>query len=556
MRRRSSLRVVALISGTVIVSIVLGGALSYLFIQKSPTEIKFAPLVKHQDLPKRRMETFAQSTQIVLPADTSSYVNSSCPALSPNWVTEENQKPGIHMTASDWKHLDLYTVHGSALWLDQSAYSCGNSIDIHAALYSSNSAPVSKAPRTFAAWRIGYYNGSGAREVWRSTPIKLKMGKAITSHEATRYTETNWPVTTTVTIGNGWTPGFYLMVALSGTNQIDSVAPFIVRSPLGSSKLLMMQSFLTWEMYNSFGGRSGYLGPGKDGNTDSDERSRLVSFDRPLLGSGAYSVQRDAIPFIQWAEKEGLSIDQESDLDINKWPSITTKYSALIIGGHAEYFTRKMFNTLIADRNIGVNIAILGGNTAYWQARLEPSKFGPDRHVVMYRDATEDPDTNVNEVTLEFSNKRVNTPPNLISGEQTDGVHVYGTLDPVKIPIWLHVPTNQSIAGVSSDTEAEATTPNKAQPPNVHVIYSGVMSWRDPGHDASIKKDPLAQVDWIGFPSGSAVFNAGITTWSCQLSDACVDLPFKAQSQDLIRNITLQVLTLWQTPKVGASLRE
>jgi hypothetical protein len=272
-----------------------------------------------------------------------------------------------------------------------------------------------------------------------------------------------------------------------------------------------------------------------------------------MVGSGAYSIQRDAIPFIQFAEKQGINIDQETDLDINQWPSIITKYAGVIIGGHAEYFTHQMFDTFIAARNTGVNVAIFGGNTAYWQTRLAPSKYGPDRHLVMYRSATEDPDTNLNLVTIEFGNKRINTPPSLISGEQTSGVHVYGTLYPVKIPLWLHVSTSTPIGGVSSDSEVEAVTRNRAEPPNVHILYSGQMSWRDVASHKLYKK-PVAQVDWIGFPSGSALFNAGMTTWSCQLSDACVDLPFDSASRGLIQEITKQVLNLWETPKVGASL--
>jgi len=225
------------------------------------------------------------------------------------------------------------------------------------------------------------------------------------------------------------------------------------------------------------------------------------------------------------------------------------------VGGHAEYFTNTMFNTFIALRNIGVNIAVLGGNTGYWQTRLEPSKIGPDRHIVMYRYATEDPNTNLNAVTIEFSNYRLNTPPNLIWGEQTSGVHVYGTLDPVKIPIWLHVPAKTPIAGLSTDSEVEATTPNVAQPPNVHVLYTGLLKWRDVASHKNMKKPPIGQVTWTTFPSGSAVFNAGMSTWSCQLSDACIDLPFDKSAQELIRSITSQVLTLWQTPKVGSSLK-
>ena len=550
-----SLRAASLIAAVIVVSLVLGGAASYLFLQKSPTEIKFAPLVKHPDLPFHPLETFAQSQQTTLPADASSFVNSSCPALSSTWVKDENAKPGVKMTAAEWKTLDLSAAEGSALWLNQTAVSCGATVDIHAALYTSNSTPISDVPRTFAAWRIGYYNGAGAREVWRSSPIKLKKRSASISREATRYTEADWPTTTTFTVGSNWTPGFYLIISFSAFGQIENAAPLIVRSPIGSSKLVMMQSFLTWQMYNSFGGRSGYLGPGKDGNTDEDERSRLVSFDRPLVGSGSYSIQRDAIPFIQFVEKQGINVDEESDLDINQWPSITTKYAGVIIGGHAEYFTHRMFETFIAARNNGTNIAILGGNTAYWQTRLEPSKYGPDRHAIMYRTATEDPNHNLDQVTIEFGNERINTPPSLISGEQTSGVHVFGTENPVSIPLWLHIPKDVPIAGISSDSEVEATTPNAAEPPNVHILYSGVLDWRDVASHKNITKTPVGQVDWITFPSGSAVFNAGMTTWSCQLSEACVDLPFKPASRDLIQSITLQVLTLWQIPKVGNSLK-
>jgi len=548
-------RTFALISAIVAISLALGGTASYLLFQKATPVVKFPMIVKHADLPFHPMESFTASQQVTLPTDNSLFVNSNCPALSPTWVADENKKPGVNMTQAGWKTLDLSAAEGSALWLDQTGVSCGAQVKIRAALYSSNSTPINSAPRTFAAWRIGYYNGAGAREVWRSRPIKLKRGGATTAPEVTRYNEANWPIATTFTVGNDWTPGFYLIVSFSAFGQIENAAPLVIRSPLGSSKLLMMQSFITWQMYNSFGGRSAYLGPGLDGISDADERSRVVSFDRPILGSGSYAIQRDAIPFIQFAEQHGLNVDEETDLDINNWPSIINHYSGIIVGGHAEYFTNRMFNTFIAGRNLGTNIAILGGNTSYWQTRLEPSKYGVDRHAVMYRFATEDPNTDLSQVTIEFSNERINTPTNLISGEQTSGVHVYGTLNPIKIPLWLHVPATTPISGLSTDSEVEATTPNAAQPPNVHILYSGVLAWRDAASHKAMKKIPVGQVDWIALPSGSAIFNAGLSTWSCQLSDSCIDLSFGKSSQDLIRSITLQILTLWQTPKVGLSLK-
>ena len=172
----------------------------------------------------------------------------------------------------------------------------------------------------------------------------------------------------------------------------------------------------------------------------------------------------------------------------------------------------------------------------------------------MYRSAIQDPNTNVDQVSIQFADPRINTPSNLITGEQTGGVHVYGTLKPVSIPQWLKVPRNQSITGLSSDTEVEKTVINNAQPPNVHVLYSGTMTRRDAAPTA-FTSTPVAQTSWIVFPSGSAEFNAGMTTWSCQLSNSCVDLPFDLPSQKLIRSITLQVLTLWQQNSVGRLLK-
>ena len=160
-------RTVALVVGAVVISLVVGGATSYLFLQKSVPIIKFPPIVKHADLPFRAMETFAASRKITLPSDNSTFVNSTCPALSSTWVSDENKKPGVKMTAAEWKNLDLSAADGSALWLDQTSVSCGSRVKIHAARYSSLNSPRDKLPRTFAAWRIGYYNGAGPRRMMR-----------------------------------------------------------------------------------------------------------------------------------------------------------------------------------------------------------------------------------------------------------------------------------------------------------------------------------------------------------------------------------------------------
>jgi hypothetical protein len=548
-------RLVAIVSAVAIGALAIGAGGTYLVIERSRPAASLPVIKEHADLPSRPMESFAASLTTAMPADLATLPESTCPALATNWVAQENQKPGVNMSSTDWSALELSNAAGSALWLDKSSASCGEKIHVHASLYESQKNPDPPGPRHVVAWRVGYYHGSGAREVWRSGPINLKKLNVMTSKDATLYTEARWPINLTFTVGQNWTPGFYLIMTMSPFGTIENAAPLIIRSPLGSSKLVMMQSTFTWEMYNSFGGRSAYLGPGADGQSDEEARSRVASYDRPLVGSGAYSVQRDVIPFLQFTEEHGINIDQVTDLNIDQSPSLLSHYNGVIVGGHAEYFTHRLFESFIAARNQGRNIAVFGGNTAFWQTRLAPSKSGPNRHLVMYRSATQDPITNLSEVTIQFGNNRLNTPPNLITGEITRGVHVYGDLKSVAIPKWLGIPTNSMINAISSDTEAEAIKNNLASPPNIHTIFAGTLHWRDKKSEIASGYQPSANTTWFTTPSGSAVFNAGLSTWSCNVSASCVDTMYGAAGQLTVQAVTLAVLKWWQIPEVGKVLK-
>ena len=551
-RRRQA----ALIASGGVVLLCIGVIATTIVYQLNHPSQNFKPLKTHADLPFQPMETFADSLNGTFPSDMANFKDSSCPALPSDWVKQENAKPGVSMTLQDWAHLDLPNALGSALWLNKTSASCGDTIQVHASLFDTKQSYALPGPRTIVAMRIGYYNGSGAREVWTSGPIKLANQRVSLPNNATRLVETHWPTTLTMTVGDDWTPGFYLIATMSPTNTIENVAPLVVRAPLSSSPLLLVHSFMTWNMYNTFGGYSGYEGPGGTADEIRAARSRVISFDRPIVGSGAYSIHRDAIPLVQFLEQQGIAVDNESDVDISQWPSITQSYNGVVFGGHPEYMTRRLFDTLVADRNNGINLAFLGGNNAYWQTRLTASPTGPMRRAIMYRSAVEDPVTDINQVTVEFGDRRVNTPPNLITGEVTDGVHVYGDVRAVKIPSWLKLPSYASIMGISPDTEAEAVPNNVAEAPKVNILFSGTMRFRDPQPVRSGgPRVPLAQTSWFTTPSGAAVFDAGMTTWSCNLMESCAYATVDLASRQTIDSVTQQVLTLWAKPKVGATLK-
>ncbi|MEI6648388.1 MAG: N,N-dimethylformamidase beta subunit family domain-containing protein [Actinomycetes bacterium] len=515
-------------------------------------EPKLAPIAVHKDLPATKLLQYDKSLLAHPPTDLSVYKDSSCAPLAKNWVATENARPGVTMTTSEWSRIDVAAPSGSVLWLDKTSVSCGETVKIHASLYEARNYNFDKGPRQILALRIGWYGGTGARSVWNSGPVKLKSQRIPFATTAVRMIETKWPVTKEFTVGPDWTPGFYLLTTISPHGKIEGIAPLIVRAPLGSSKLLLVHSTLTWNAYNFFGGRSMYFGAGSTPKKAMAERSRVASLDRPIVGSGAVHIQRDAISFIQFLEKEGLSVDQSADTDLDQWPSIAQHYSALVFSGHAEYFTRREFDTVLAARNQGINLAFFGANTAYWQMRLEPSPSGPNRHLVMYRVATEDPVTTPTGVTVQFNDPRVHTPSVLFTGGYTDGVHVSGNLLPVKIPAWLHIPATTELRGWASDSEIEGAYKSHATPPNIHVIFTGTMKLRANNASGRI---PIAHTIWFTTPSGSAIFNAGITLWPCELLPSCQISTMDSTSRASLQSITKQVLTLWQTKAVGKVLK-
>jgi hypothetical protein len=310
---------------------------------------------------------------------------------------------------------------------------------------------------------------------------------------------------------------------------------------------------MTWQTYNRFGGRSAYYGP----IDTKRERSRVVSFDRPITGSGINHVDRDAIALVQWLEEEGVSFDQISDTDLTRWPSLIKNYNGIILSGHPEYMTNREFKTIIAARNMGINIAILGANSAYWQVRTEASAFGADRKVAIYRDATQDPVTKPDLVSTQFHNPIINMRPSLITGEETAGVHVHGSMELIEKPSWLSLDQNVTLRNWPGNSEIDSQAGGKFAPPKSHIIFSGKM-----GLFSSPKNKPIPRTDrnykaqtiWFTTPSGSAVFVAGINYWACELSYTCMEGNVDENTRSILQSVTRQVLSLWSQREIGKKL--
>src|SRR3954454_1163267 len=237
-----------------------------------------------------------------------------------------------------------------------------------------------------AAYRMGYYGGTGAHLYWRSGGLAARRQTNHTYLASTRTVVENW--TATATIGtSGWPPGVYLikLIAGSGSATRSRFLPIVVRSKTTAGRTVLMPSLFTSNAYNDFGGRSAYYGP--NGFAD---RALAVSFDRPnswkTYGSGAGKFLGYERPVIRLAEKAGLPLAYESDLDISTVPDVLYRARALVTLGHAEYWSVPERNAVATARGHGTNLIFLGANTSYWRVRLTAR----NRVMVIYK-STADP---------------------------------------------------------------------------------------------------------------------------------------------------------------------
>jgi hypothetical protein len=242
---------------------------------------------------------------------------------------------------------------------------------------------VSTTGRSFrvSAFRMGWYNGDLARLVWQSASVPGRGQRAAGVAPGTNTVTAAWGPSVTVPT-DGWPEGAYLL-RLDAENGPQRFIPLTVRSPATAGKVVIKNSVSTWQAYNLWGGYDLYNGPA--GAADYDNRSLVVSLDRPYDLTGAYMFLAHERSLIQLAERLGLPLAYETSLDLATQPGLLTGASALITGGHDEYWTPQERAAVTAARDAGVNVAFLGANTMFRRIRLAPSELGASRQVICYK---------------------------------------------------------------------------------------------------------------------------------------------------------------------------
>jgi hypothetical protein len=243
---------------------------------------------------------------------------------------------------------------------------------------------VSTTARSFrvTAFRLGWYQGTGARKVWTSQTLRGHQQNGPQLSEQTSTISTDWGPAAEVPTDD-WPAGSYLL-RLDAETGAQRYVPVTVRSASTAGKVVIRNAVATWQAYNTWGGYDLYTGPG----TSYATRSLAVSLDRPYDLNGAAMFLTYERNLVKLAEHMGLPLAYVTSMDIEADADLLNGASALISPGHDEYWSPPERAYVTAARNRGVNLAFLGANAMFRRTRIDDG----GRLVICYKTSyTEDP---------------------------------------------------------------------------------------------------------------------------------------------------------------------
>jgi hypothetical protein len=278
------------------------------------------------------------------------------------------------------------------------------------------------------------------------------------------------------------------------------------------SDLTFVSSVLTWQSYNQWGGSSLYKGP--DGARES--AAKVVTFNRPYDGDGSGQFRYMEQPLINLIEKQGIDTNYVTDFEVNSNPTVFGATKAIAVGGHSEYWTLTMRDSIESAVAAGVNLLAFGGNTAYAITELA------DR-----------------EISGRKPYREVNRPESLLLGSQYFALAIKKDL--VSNNAWPFKTLGKD-AVIKGLYGYEADTALGTIGPGVQVVARSAISPTEKGY--------VAMSTYYNAPSGASVLNMGTNAWVCAMNNRCPwGHSFDLVAQKQITTVTTEVLKAVKTGK-------
>jgi hypothetical protein len=361
------------------------------------------------------------------------------------------------------------------------------------------------------ALRMGWYHGAQARRVWESGRVRGIGQRGPVISARTNMVSAPWRPSLTVSTA-GWPEGAYLL-RLDAASGAQRFVPVTVRSPGTAGKVVLINDVTTWQAYNMWGGYDLYAGPG--GFAD---RSRSVTFDRPYDANSTDNGAEWFLSFdqsaIALAERSGVALAYETDVDLEEDPGLLAGARAVISLGHDEYYSAAMRDRLVAARGAGTNIAFLGANAMFRHIRFASTRLGVDRVVICYKVASEDPLFGVrdSQTTQDWRYPPDPRPESVLTG-------VFYQCNPVSAPYLVYDPGNWLLAGTRArkgeafaglvGPEYDRVDPSVPVPRPIEVLAHSPLTC---GGAAD-----YADSAYYTVRGGAGVFASGTMRWVCAM---------------------------------------
>jgi hypothetical protein len=236
-------------------------------------------------------------------------------------------------------------------------------------------------------YRLGYYGGAGGRLMQKLGPFNGSV-QPDPDIGPQRLRECQWEPAVTFDIPADWVSGVYVGKLTAEREGLQSYVIFIVRDDR-QCDFLFQCSDSTWQAYNRWPDRFALYNDGSKNNwyTGPDV---CVSWDRPYAksshindlpgtqGSGEFLLWE--FPLAHWMEKEGYDVSYISNLDTHADGMKLMRAKAFLSVGHDEYWSREMYDNMLAAVSGGMNAAFFSGNTCWGLVPFMPSSAGvPNR---------------------------------------------------------------------------------------------------------------------------------------------------------------------------------
>lgn len=433
-----------------------------------------------------------------------------------NPIQTENQNTG----STGWQFSNRSNTAIQA-YCDKASYNTGDTVTFYASTQTGGTG------YSIAIYRLGWYGGNGGRLIttlsgltgqaqgyWDGTT--LQNCPTVYTDSTTHLIETGWSSSTTWTVPGTAVTGIYLAM-FTDANTAQTACGFVVKGNT-TADYVVVRPACSDAAYNDWGGWSLYTNPGT---------GVKVSILRPnVKGGGAAGILTFEIPAIHWFEAQGYNLSYITDIDCYTNASQLSNYSAILILGHNEYWTKQYRDGMETAIAAGVGAAFLGANASYWQCRIENDHTGtiPNVTVVCYKVSTNggtlsnDPQYGVNNtlVTAQWRDSILHRPENTMIGimysSVTSGSNAAWTVDSGAGSISYLAGTGLS-ASSSYGSDLVGYEWDKQQaggPSNLQVIGTSTIT------GGTISPDTSNTTCYIA-SGGALVFGSGSVAWTWAL---------------------------------------